>query len=380
MRRMDVAVDLERRVPFLDLGRQNASLVPGLLAEIETLLRSSQFINGPHVAEFERAFGAYCQTTACVGTSSGLDALRLALAALDIGPGDEVLVPAMTFVATFEAVSQVGAIPVPVDVREDDYCLDATALPDALTPNTRAVVPVHLYGQMANMEGLVGLAARHDLRIVEDACQAHGARRQGRGPGAETAAAAFSFYPGKNLGAIGDAGAVVTDDVVLAARIRSLREHGQHRKYHHDEIGWTARLDTIQALTLLAKLPLLEEWNAERCAIAALYHEALADVGDLTLPGVPPESSPVWHLYVVRTADPDGLAGHLTQTGVATGRHYPEPPHLSRAYAELGYREGAFPVAEAIARSCLSLPVFPGMTESQVLRVVEGVSSWFGRG
>ena len=380
MRRMDVAVDLEQRVPFLDLGRQHESLVPGLLADIESLMQSSQFVNGPPVEEFERAFGAYCGATSCVGTSSGLDALRLALAALDIGPGDEVVVPAMTFVATFEAVSQVGATPVPVDVREDDCCLDATAMLDALTPNTRAVIPVHLYGQMADMVSLVGLAARHDLRIVEDACQAHGARRQGRAPGTETAAAAFSFYPGKNLGAIGDAGAVVTDDVALATRIHALREHGQRRKYHHDEIGWTARLDTIQAIALLAKLPLLDVWNDERRVIAAHYHTALADLGDLILPGVPPGSSPVWHLYVVRTVDPDGLARHLSQIGVATGRHYPEPPHLSRAYADLGYQEGAFPVAEAIARSCLSLPMFPGMTESQVLRVVEGVASWFGRG
>jgi dTDP-4-amino-4,6-dideoxygalactose transaminase len=367
-------------VPFLDLGAVHADIADSIADDISAVIESSKFVNGPQVADFESAFAEYCGTDQCVGLASGLDALRLALTALGLGPGAEVVVPAMTFVATWEAVSQVGAVPVPVDVSEEDYALDVAAVEAALGPRTAAVMPVHLYGQMADVDTLAALCERHSVPLIEDAAQAHGASRSGRRAGASGRASAFSFYPGKNLGAMGDAGALVTDDAALAARVRALREHGQYRKYEHDEIGWTARLDTIQAAVLARKLPLLDGWNAERSSIAALYEHALAGVGDLLLPSVPAGSEPVWHLYVIRTADPVALADHLTADGIGTGRHYPEPPHLSRAYASLGYSKGAFPVAEALASECLSLPIFPGMTESQALRVADSVVSWFGRG
>jgi dTDP-4-amino-4,6-dideoxygalactose transaminase len=366
-------------VPFLDLSAVHGDIADAIAEDIRAVIESSKFVNGPQVADFELAFAEYCGTDQCVGLASGLDALRLALTALGVGPGDEVVVPATTFVATWEAVSQVGAVPVPVDVSAQDYALDVAAVEAALGPRTAAVLPVHLYGQMADMDRLAALCERYAIPLVEDAAQAHGASRSGRRAGASGRASAFSFYPGKNLGAMGDAGALVTNDAALSARVRALREHGQYRKYQHDEIGWTARLDTIQAAVLGRKLPLLDGWNAERSSIAALYGQALSGVGDLVLPSVPAGSEPVWHLYVVRTADPVGLAAHMRSDGIGTGRHYPEPPHLSRAYASLGYSKGAFPISEALASECLSLPIFPGMTDSQALRVVDSVVSWFGR-
>ena len=299
------------RVPFLDLARIHAPLSDVLAGEFEALMRSSAFVNGEPVRAFEAEFAAYCGASAAVGVASGLDALRLALAALDIGVGDEVIVPSMTFVATWEAVSQVGAVPVPVDITESDYNVDVGALAAAISHRTAAIIPVHLYGQMADMEGLVAVSAHAGIPLIEDAAQAHGAMRDGRRAGGSGPAAAFSFYPGKNLGAFGDAGALTTNDERVVARVRALREHGQSRKYHHDEVGWTSRLDTIQAAVLSRKLARLDGWNEERRAIAALYLDALAEVGDLGLPNVPDRSSPVWHLFVIRTADPTGLADHL---------------------------------------------------------------------
>ena len=367
-------------VPFLDLGRSHASLLDDVLEDLRAIVESSGFVGGPRVAAFEAAYADFCGMSQCVGVASGLDALRLALQALGIGPGDEVVVPAMTFVATFEAVSQVGATPVPVDVTDRDYCLDPDALAAALGPRTRAILPVHLYGQMADMHAISTVARDNRLEIVEDACQAHGARRDGVGAGELSAAAAFSFYPGKNLGAMGDAGALVTSDEGLAASVRSLREHGQARKYEHEAIGWTSRLDAVQAAFLLRKLPELDLWNAERAACAAAYTAALTGVGDLTLPPVADRSSHVWHLYVIRTSDPAGLHEFLAERGIGCGRHYPEAPHRSQAYAHLGLHEGAFPVAEAIARECLSLPIFPGITEREQESVVAAVRDWFGDG
>jgi dTDP-4-amino-4,6-dideoxygalactose transaminase len=368
------------RVPFLDLARIHAPLSDVLAGEFEALMRSSAFVNGEAVRAFEAEFAAYCGASAAVGVASGLDALRLALAALDIGVGDEVIVPSMTFVATWEAVSQVGAVPVPVDITESDYNVNVGAVAAAIGHRTAAIIPVHLYGQMADMEGLVAVSAHAGIPLIEDAAQAHGAMRDGRRAGGSGPAAAFSFYPGKNLGAFGDAGALTTNDERVVARVRALREHGQSRKYHHDEVGWTSRLDTIQAAVLSRKLARLDGWNEERRAIAALYLDALAEVGDLGLPNVPDRSSPVWHLFVIRTADPTGLADHLAGLGVGSGRHYPQPPHLSGAYSSAGYREGEFPVAEALGRECLSLPIFPAMTELEVLRVTEAVQSWFAGG
>ena len=367
-------------VPFLDLRESNDAVQAEVLADLATLIQTGAFTNGPPVAEFERAFAAACGVEHCVGVGSGLDALRLALAASGIGTGDEVIVPAHTFVATFEAVSQTGAQPVVADISNRDYGLDPDAAAAAWTGRTRALMPVHLYGQLADMVGLGRLASRHGALIVEDACQAHGATRDGTIAGAAGRAGCFSFYPGKNLGAFGDAGAMVTDDPDLAGTVRALREHGQREKYRHQSIGWTSRLDTIQALVLLRKLPLLQAANEQRRAAAAFYASALEDIGGLVLPPVPQGSDPVWHLYVVRSDRRDTLAAFLRDRGIGIGYHYPEPPHLSGAYASLGYRRGAFPVAEALADECVSLPMFPGISESQLEAVVAGVEAFFRRG
>ena len=367
-------------VPFVDLGAVHTDMKGGLLAELADLIDSGQFVNGPQVAEFEGEFAAWCDVAYCVGTANGLDALRFSFLAAGLEPGDEVVLPAMTFVATAEAVTQAGGRPVLADISEHDWNLDPIAAEAALTERTRFLLPVHLYGQLADMEALGGLAVRRELLVVEDACQAHGAGRNGTRAGAVGIASAFSFYPGKNLGAMGDAGALVTSDARIADEVLALREHGQRRKYEHDAEGWTSRLDTVQAVVLLLKLPHLVEWNEQRRRAAALYTEALESVGDLRLPPVPRGSTPVWHLYVIRAAEPERLATSLAGLGIATGRHYPFPVHLTRAYESLGYREGAFPIAEALGRECLSLPIFPGITEAQVTAVVDGIRDFFARG
>jgi dTDP-4-amino-4,6-dideoxygalactose transaminase len=365
------------RVPFLDLGLMHAPIRDDLLAELGELIDSNAFINGPQVKEFEAAFAAYTGVARCVGVASGLDALRLALLGAGIERGEEVIVPANTFAATFEAVTQAGGVPVPVDATEEDYCVEPAAVAAAITPRTRFLMPVHLYGQLSDMATLETIAAKNDLQIVEDACQAHGAVRDGIRSGDRSLAAAFSFYPGKNLGAMGDAGALVTNDDELAERMVALREHGQRAKYKHELDGFTARLDTMQAIVLLRKLPFLDGWNEQRRAVARAYTERLAGVGDLLLPNVVEGGEHVWHLYVVQTADPERLADYLRDRGIGTGRHYPEAPHLSGAFSYLGYGEGTFPVTERLAAHCLSLPIFPGMTPEQVDAVVAGVSSFF---
>jgi len=348
-----------------------------ILREVGDLLVTHAYTNGPQVGEFERAFAEYVGARVCVGMASGLDALRLALVGSGLRTGEEVIVPANSFVATFEAVSQAGGVPVPAEVSEDDYNLDPAAAEAAVGDRTRALLPVHLYGLPADLRALRRLAVDKDLGLLEDACQAHGASRDGFRAGTVGFAAAFSFYPGKNLGAAGDAGAVVTDDEELADRLRALREHGQWRKYEHRFEGFTARLDTVQAIVLLHKLRHLERWNGQRRAAARYYGEALAGVGDLLLPGEPEGARHVWHLYVVRTAGRDALAEHLRENGIGTGLHYPEPPHLSAAYAHLGYGRGAFPVTERLAHEVLSVPMFPGITERQLETVVAAINAFF---
>jgi dTDP-4-amino-4,6-dideoxygalactose transaminase len=364
-------------VPFLDLAPTHAPLKEALLEEIGELFDTGAFTNGPAVGRFEEAFAAYCGVDHCVGVASGLDALRLGLLATWLEAGDQVIVPAATFVATLEAVRQAGGVPVLADISDDDYGLDPAAAAAAVDSRTRALMPVHLYGQMADMRALRTVAEKHALAVIEDACQAHGAERDGLRAGSAGGAAAFSFYPGKNLGAAGDAGAFVTNDDDASSRLRALREHGQTAKYVHALEGWSARLDTIQALVLSHKLPLLDEWNEQRRAAAAFYEDGLAGVGDLRLPPTASGSAPVWHLYVVRTTDPTALELCLRERGIGTGRHYPDPVHLTEAYAQLGYRRGDFPVAEALSRECLSLPIFPGIDEAQLAAVVDGVQSYF---
>jgi dTDP-4-amino-4,6-dideoxygalactose transaminase len=365
------------QVPFVELRARDRLLERQILDDIAELVDSASFVNGPQVKEFELAFATYCGARHCVGVSSGLDALRLGLMAAGIEPGDEVVVPAATFVATVEAVTQAHGVPVLADISERDYSLDIAAAAAAVGERTRALLPVHLYGQLADIAGLEDLAKRHGLVVLEDACQAHGAKRNGRRAGSSGLAAAFSFYPAKNLGAFGDAGALVTSSSQLADCARALREHGQRRKYEHEREGYTARLDTIQALVLLRKLPFLDAWNEERRQAAAFYRDALEGVGDLRLPPVPSGSHPAWHLFVVQTVDPSSLGGHLSECGIQTGRHYPQPIHSTEAYAHLGYASGAFPVAERLARSCLSLPIFPGVAEYQLEQVVCEVRKYF---
>jgi dTDP-4-amino-4,6-dideoxygalactose transaminase len=377
---MAVRSDARVAVPLVDLRRQHESLREALLEDVGALLDSGAFLNGPAVETFESAYADAVGTRRAVGLSSGLDALRLGLLALGVEPGDEVVVPAQTFAATFEAVSQVGAVPRVVDVDETSFGLDPDAAAAALTARTRAILPVHLYGQLADMRRLRALAHRNRLLLVEDACQAHGAERDGLRAGAAGDAAAFSFYPSKNLGAIGDAGALTTNDDDVATAVRALREHGQFRKDKHDRAGYTARLDTLQAAALLRKLPLLVGWNEERRAAALFYLETLAGVGDLRLPPSAPGSRPSWHLFVVRTADPGRLAGHLRERGIGSGRHYPEPVPFQPAFRSLGHRRGEFPLAEELARTCLSLPLFPGITDAQLDAVADAVRGYFRDG
>jgi len=371
---------LTATVPFVDLEQMNAPVKDQILSGVGRLIDNSAFTNGPQVAAFERAFAAYSDRAYCIGVGSGLDALRLGLRAAGLRPGDEVIVPATTFIATLEAVTQAGGQPVLIDITNDDYGLDTSQVAAAITSATSFVMPVHLYGQLVDVRALQAVVAKHGLGLIEDACQAHGATRDSIRAGAAGTAAAFSFYPSKNLGAMGDAGALVTDDADLASRVRGLREHGQGAKYEHLVEGYTARLDTLQAIVLLAKLPWLDWWNAERRSIAALYSEALDGIGDLRLPRVPRGSEPVWHLYVIRTREPERLAAFLANRGIATGRHYPQPPHLSPAYAHLGYQQGQFPVTEALAAEGLSLPIFPGMTEQQLTLVIGAIGDYFFNG
>jgi dTDP-4-amino-4,6-dideoxygalactose transaminase len=361
----------------MDFGHVSESLRAEILEAIAELTETGAFVNGPVVEAFEDDFAAFCGTEFCVGTASGLDALRLALLAGGIEPGDEVVVPAQTFIATWEAVTQAGGAPVPVDISEADYGLDAAFATAVIGPRTRFVIPVHLYGQLADMAAIRELARRHGLVIIEDACQAHGAVRDGYRAGRSGDAAAFSFYPAKNLGAFGDAGALVTGDEALAEHGRALREHGQRRKYDHELLGYTSRLDAIQAAVLARKLPHLDRWNDSRRAAARYYSESLDGIGDLRLPPTPSRSEPVWHVYVVRTEDPGTLAEHLAAAGIASGRHYPRPPHLTPAYASLRLGRGSFPIAEALADHGLSLPIFPGMTEAQLASVVGAVKEFF---
>lgn len=369
-----------RSLRFVDLSHVNSTVARDVLADVAALIATGEFTNGPQVDRFERTFATYCGARECVGTSSGLDSLRLALIAAGVGQGDEVIVPAQTFIATFEAVSQAGARPVVVDVSERDYNLDPDAVAAAVGPRTRCVLPVHLYGQMADMCRLSDLAERNHLRLVEDACQAHGAERDHLRPGQVATAAAFSFYPTKNLGALGDAGALITDDHALARKARSLRQHGERERSVSECIGYTARLDTLQAAVLLRKLPLLDDWNRQRRETADSYADALGSAGDLRCLPVPSGSRPVWHLYPVRTAHAEPLAAFLAARGIRTGRHYPQLPHLSAAYAALGHRRGEFPVAEGLAAELLSLPIFPGLSEGHLAWVTDSVKEYFRHG
>jgi dTDP-4-amino-4,6-dideoxygalactose transaminase len=356
----------------LDLGAATAELRPQIEAAIARVLDSGQYIGGPELERFEDLFATYVEARHCVGVSNGLDALELTLRALGIGPGDEVIVASNTFVATWLAVSAVGATPVAVEPDLATHNLEPARVEAAITPATRLLLPTHLYGQPADLDPLLDVARRHGLLLVEDAAQAHGARYRSRRVGAHGDAVCWSFYPGKNLGALGDAGAVTTDDPALADAIRRLGNYGSSQKYIHDEQGRNARLDPVQAAVLSVKLAHLDEWNRRRAAIAALYLEQLAGLG-LALPSVPDWANPAWHLFVVRSIQRDRLQAALAEAGVQTLIHYPVPPHLQRAYAHAGYPAGSLPVAERLAGEVLSLPIGPHLSLGDAEKVAHAV-------
>lgn len=353
-------------VPFVDLHAQHRSLQVELETTLRRVFNQSAFILGKEVEAFEAEFAAYLGASYAVGVSSGLDALRLALLGLGIGPGDEVILPANTYIATAFAVSATGAMPVLVDTEEERFGINVRALEKAITDKTRAVIPVHLYGQACDMNGVLETARRHGLYIVEDACQAHGARWGDRTCGTLGDAGCFSFYPSKNLGAAGDGGMIVTHDAKLTEELRVLRDYGQARKYHHTVKGWSARLDGLQAALLRLKLSYLDIWNDRRAQHAALYSSRLASLQGLRIP--PSLSAPdhIFHLYVVRTQRRDALMEHLSHQDIQTAIHYPVPIHLQPAYADLGYSQGDFPVSEKLAKEILSLPMYPELTEGQI--------------
>lgn len=350
-------------VPFLDLYAQHEVIADEIAAGIADVQRSCSFVGGPAVTAFEEEFAAASGRTHCVSAANGTDALELALRAVGLGAGDEVVLPANTFVATAEAVVRAGGVPVLVDAEPETLLIDPEQLESAITRRTAAVVPVHLYGQIAPMDAVQAIAQRHGIAVVEDAAQAQGASQRGRGIGAGSAAASTSFYPGKNLGAYGDGGAVVSDRADVADRVRLLGNHGSREKYLHEVIGFNSRLDTIQAVVLRAKLQRLEWWNRGRRHAADRYAELLGDL-DLALPVTAPGNVHVWHLYVVRVAADlrDAVVDSLGAQGIGTGIHYPRPVHLHAAFSHLGYRRGDFPVSESASAQMLSLPMFPTLT------------------
>ncbi len=356
------------RVPFLDIAAAYVELQREIDAAVSRALASGRYILGPEVEAFEREFAAYCGARHCVGVGNGLDALHLILRAMNVGTGAEVIVPAHTFIATWLAVSQAGATPVPVEPDERTYNIDPSRIEAAITPRTRAIIAVHLYGQPADMDPIGALAARYRIRVIEDAAQAHGARYKGRRVGNLGAAAAFSFYPAKNLGALGDGGAVVTDDATIAERVRRARNYGSQTKYVHDIAGRNSRLDEIQAAVLRVKLRHLDEWNARRVRVAQSYLAALGNVG-WVLPWVPDWAEPVWHLFVVRTAQRAEVQQRLEEAGVGTLIHYPLPIHRQTAYRELCLPADGLPISERVAAEVLSLPMGPHLTPEQVAHV-----------
>lgn len=362
-------------VPFLELGETYLEIKDELDAAYQRVMNSSWYILGEEVKEFEKEFAAYCGTKYCVGVGNGLEALQLILCACGIGPGDEVIVPANTYIATWLAVSNAGATVIPVEPTDGTYNIDPRRIGAAITPRTRAILPVHLYGQPADMGPINDIARKHHLKVIEDAAQAHGARYRDRRVGSLGDAAGWSFYPTKNLGAYGDAGAVTTNDDEVADRVRLLRNYGSKSKYFNEEKGINSRLDELQAALLRVRLKHLDEWNGRRGRIAAKYLEELRET-DLMLPAVCEGADPVWHLFVVRSQRRDELQAYLKSRGVNTLVHYPVPPHLQKAYPELALSGRRLPITEAIHREVLSLPMGAHLSDAGVLRVIEGVRSF----
>ena len=367
-------------VPFVDLQAQYRAIRDEVDSAIRRVLDQSSYVLGPEVEHFEREFAEYIGTAHCVAVNSGTAAIQLALQACGVGRGAEVIVPANSFFATAEAVSTANATPVFVDADAVSYTIDTTKIEAAITPRTRAIMPVHLYGQAADMDAISRIAARHNLIVIEDAAQAHGSRYKGRRVGAFGRAGAFSFYPGKNLGAYGEGGALTTDDAEVARLARMLRDHGSERKYHHELVGYNFRLEGLQGAILSVKLKHLDSWNALRREHAARYRELLADLersGALDLPREMDYAEHIYHLFVVQTDERDHVQKALTEAGVATGIHYPVPIHLQPAYKDLNYRRGSFPETERQAVRVLSLPMFPELTDEQLTRVADALSTTY---
>jgi len=362
------------KTPILDLGAAYRELKTEIDAAVSRVLESGCYILGPEVEAFETEWAAYCHVKHAVGLANGLDALVLALRALNVGPGDEVIVPSNTYIATWLAVSAVGAKPVPIEPNPTTHNIDTKRIAAAITPRTKVLLPVHLYGQPADMDPILDIASRHGLRVIEDAAQAHGARYKGKRIGAHGDIVCWSFYPGKNLGALGDAGAITTNDTALAERVALLRNYGSRQKYVNDEAGVNSRLDPIQAAVLRVKLGVLDEWTERRRAVASAYTVGLAECG-LILPHVPEWAEPAWHLYVVRTSDRDALQGRITKAGIGTLIHYPIPPHMQKAYADMEILPDAFPLALDLASEVLSLPMGPQLDLNQVQDIVNALKN-----
>ena len=363
------------RVPFVSFRPMEKELDAELRGAFERVFERSWYIEGKEDEAFEKAFAEYCGTKYCIGVGNGLDALMLALKALGIGEGDEVIVPSNTYIATALAVTYVGAKPVFAEPTLETFNIDPSRIEAAVTPRTRAIMPVHLYGRACDMDPIMAIAKKYRLRVVEDCAQAHGATYKGRKVGAFGDAAGFSFYPGKNLGALGDAGATVTNDPEIAARVRALGNYGSDYKYHHIYKGNNSRLDELQAAFLAAKLPILEKMNTERRRIADRYRAEMNNP-EVILPAVTEGYVPVWHIFGVRCARREALEKHLNERGIGTNKHYPIPMHLQECYRDLGFKEGDFPIAEEISATELSLPMYYGMTDEEIQAVIDAVNDF----
>ena len=362
-------------VPFLDLKSQYLSIKNEIHEALDGVLEKTAFAGGPFVAQFEKEFAAFCGTGHAVGVGNGTDALWMALLALGVGPGDEVITAPDTFIATAEAISYCGATPVFVDVDEKSYNMDPHLLEAAITPKTKAVIPVHLFGQMSDMDPIMEIARKRNLFVLEDASQAHGARYKGKPAGSIGDAGCFSFYPGKNLGAYGEAGAVVTNDTGLADRMRMYRDHGSPKKYYHKVLGWNARMDGFQGAVLSVKLKYLPQWNESRRKNAAIYNQLFAGFGSVVTPVEMDYGKHVYHVYALRVKNRDGLISALAEKGIGTNIHYPVPIHLQDAYSFLGLKKGSFPVAEKCASEFVSLPMFAELTGEQIQYVADAVKT-----
>jgi len=366
-------------VPYLDLPAQMKVIRKDVDAAIARTLDHCSFCLGPDVAQFEKDFARFCGAEHCVGFNNGTSALHAAMLLLDVGRGDEVITTPSTFVATSWAISYVGAKPVFVDIEDATFNLNPALVERAITPRTKAVLPVHLYGHPVDLDPLLAISRKHNLPLVEDAAQAHGAKYRGKTVGTFGVISCFSFYPGKNLGAYGEGGGLVTNNAAFAARARALREHGSSQRYYHDEVGFNYRMEGIQGAVLGVKLKYLEAWTRERARVAHRYHALLAGT-PLLLPREAEYAHSAWHLYVVRHPRRDELKKHLEAHQIGCALHYPLPLHLQKCYASLGHREGAFPIAEKAARECLSLPIYPELTDAQILRVANVIHDFFARG